>query len=80
MARTAAIFGAAHYVAAQEPTYRRGIPAMDTLRVEQDMYRACVTGRDPDRPLCLFVRTYQDPPGITDDPDRAPNSAYRRWY
>jgi hypothetical protein len=76
-ARTAAIFQVAHYVRAQEPAYRSGLNEMDTLRVEDDMYRACVTGADPDRPLCLFVRTDQSPPGVTEDPDRAPNSAYR---
>jgi hypothetical protein len=76
-ARTAAIFGAAHFVRLQAPAYRRGISRMDTVRVEDDMYRACVVGRDPDRPLCVFVRTDQSPPGITRDPDRAPKSAYR---
>jgi hypothetical protein len=75
-ARTAAIFQVAHYVRAQEPAYRAGLNEMDTLRVEDDMYRACVTGADPDRPLCLFVRTDQSPPGVTQDPDRAPNSVY----
>jgi hypothetical protein len=76
-ARIAAIFGAAHFVRAQEPAYRRGLNEMDTMRVEDDMYRACVVGPDPDRPLCLFVHTDQSPPGVTRDPDRAPNSAYR---
>ena len=76
-ARTAAIFQVAHYVRVQEPAYRSGLNEMDTVRVEDDMYRACVTGPDPDRPLCLFVRTDQSPPGVTQDPDRAPNSTYR---
>ena len=76
-ARTAAIFQVAHYVREQEPAYRSGLNEMDTMRVEDDMYRACVNGPDPDRPLCLFVRTDQSPPGVTRDPDRAPNSAYR---
>jgi hypothetical protein len=76
-ARAAAAFGVAHYVRLQEPAYRGGLNEMDTLRVEEDMYRACVRGTDPDRPLCLFVRTDQSPPGITQDPDRAPNDVYR---
>jgi hypothetical protein len=77
VARTVAILGAAHWVAVQEPRYKPGIRSMDTLRVEEDMFRACVTGPDPKRPLCLFVRTDQSPPGITQDPDRAPNAMYR---
>jgi hypothetical protein len=76
-ARMAAILQVAHYVRLQEPAYRRGLGEMDTMRVEADMYRACVKGTDPERPLCLFVRTDQSPPGVTEDPDRAPNDAYR---
>ena len=32
---------------------------------------------DPRRWLCLFVTTDQRPPGVTEDPDRAPQRAYR---
>lgn len=76
-ARMAAMLQVAHYVHLQAPAYRRGLRSMDTMRVEQDMYRTCVRGPDPDRPLCLFVRTDQSPPGITEDHDRAPNDVYR---
>ena len=41
------------------------------------MYRTCVPGADPERPLCLFVRTDQDPPAVTRDRDRVPNGVYR---
>ena len=37
-----------------------------------------VPGPDPARWLCLFVRTSQRPAGVTLDPDRSPNDAYRR--
>ena len=74
----AAQLAAVHaYVIDQAPEYRPGLPAADTLRVEDDLYRTCVPGPDPKRPLCLFVSTDQAPPGIRSDPDRAPNSAYR---
>jgi hypothetical protein len=76
-ARAAAMIQAAHYVRLQAPAYRRGIERMDTIRVEDAMYRACVPGADPERPLCLFVRTDQTPPGVTRDPDRTPNASYR---
>jgi len=66
------------YVMSQEPEYERGLGSIDVLRVEEDLYRSCVPGADPDRWLCMFVTTRQMPPGVTVDTDRAPNSAYRR--
>jgi hypothetical protein len=70
--------GAVHdYVVAQAPEYRAGIALADSMRLEKDYYRTCVPGPDPKRWLCLFVTTDQSPPGVTADPDRAPNAAYR---
>jgi hypothetical protein len=65
------------YVIAQAPSYRDGLVSMDALRVDEHLYRSCVPGPDPRRWLCLFVRTDQHPPGVTEDPDRAGNAAYR---
>ena len=65
------------YVVRQAPDYRNGLAAMDAMRVEEGLYRSCVPGPDPRRWLCLFVTTDQSPPGITVDPDRAGNQAYR---
>ena len=65
------------YVATQEPAYRSRLHGMDALRIKEDLYRACVPGPDPDRWLCVFVNTAQQPPGVTADGDRAPNGAYR---
>ena len=48
------------------------------MRLEEDLYRACVPGPDPKRWLCLFVNTEQRPAGVALDHDRAPNAAYRR--
>ncbi len=67
----------ARFVRSQEPNYAHGLSAMDALQVEVGMFRTCVPGEDPDRPLCLFVRTDQDPPSIVRDRDRAPNAIYR---
>ena len=74
-----AVAGAVHdYVLAQAPEYRAGLGAVDAMRLEPDYYRACVPSADPRRWLCLFVSTDQRPPGLTRDPDQAPNAVYRQ--
>jgi hypothetical protein len=65
------------YVRLNAPAeYRRRIDAADTWRLDAGLYRTCVPGGDPDRRLCLIVNTELRPPGITVDPNRAPNSTY----
>jgi hypothetical protein len=77
-ADVAAVASSTHdYVLRHAPGYRAGLAAMDAMRVEEDLYRSCVPGGDPRRWLCLFVTTDQQPPGVTEDPDRAGNAAYR---
>jgi hypothetical protein len=74
----AAVASSTHaYVLADAPEYRSGLSSMDAIQLEEDLYRACVPGADPKRALCLFVKTSQTPPGVTRDPDQAPNSSYR---
>ena len=69
-----AVAGAVHdYVVAQAPAYRGGIDAAEAVRIEEDVYRACVPGPDPKRWLCLYVNTDQRPAGVSVDTDRAPN-------
>ena len=73
-----AVAGAVHdYVVAQAPGYRRGIASTEAVRLDDELYRACVPGPDPKRWLCLFVNTRQRPAGVSLDHDRAPNTAYR---
>jgi hypothetical protein len=72
----AALAGVHAYVLSQAPAYRAGLAAVDTVRVDRDLYRACVPGRDGW--LCLYVNTDQRPAGVTRDGDRTPNGAYRR--
>ena len=73
-----AVAGAVHdYVVAQAPGYRRGIASTEAVRLDDELYRACVPGADPKRWLCLFVNTRQRPAGVSLDHDRAPNTAYR---
>jgi hypothetical protein len=56
--------------------YRARIDRADTWRLEANLFRTCVPGADPERRLCLIVNTSLVPPGITVDPNRAPNSTY----
>lgn len=74
-----AVVAATHkyLMAAGEPEYRRRLGSLDALRIEPDLYRACVPGDDPRRWLCLIVSTDQRPAGITVDGDQAPNAVYR---
>ena len=76
--RAAAFRATSAYVHSQEREYRDHLRSTTTLRVEAGMYRACVPGTDPERPLCVFVNTDQSPPGVTRDPERVPNALWRR--
>ncbi len=75
---SASYAAASRYVHAQAPDYADSLSAMDAVRVEVGIYRACVPGSDPLRPLCLFVNTDQDPPGVTRDPEEIPNALWQR--
>jgi 4-amino-4-deoxy-L-arabinose transferase-like glycosyltransferase len=65
------------YVVSQEPEYRAGLARVDTVQLEDEMYRSCVPGPDPKRWLCLFVDTDQHPAGIRLDTDMVSNAIYR---
>jgi hypothetical protein len=69
----AALAGVHAYVLSQAPAYRGGLGYVDTVRVENDLYRACVPGRQGW--LCLYVKTDQRPAGVTRDHDQTPNGA-----
>jgi hypothetical protein len=66
------------YVGAHAREFRLGLPVADTLRLDADLYRTCVPGTNPKRPLCMFVTTDRRPPRLRVDGDRTPNAAYRR--
>jgi hypothetical protein len=69
----AALAGVHAYVMSQAPAYRPGLATVDTVRMQTNLYRACVPG--PNRWLCLYVKTDQQPAGVTVDSDRTPNGA-----
>ncbi len=48
----------------------------DSLKLEEDLYRTCVPGNDPDRHFCVLVRTTSSPPGITVDDSRVTNTVF----
>jgi hypothetical protein len=59
-----------------EPVYRRNVDRADTIAFGDDLWRTCVPGDDPERALCVFVRTDQSPPGIERDTSAEPNTAF----
>ena len=70
-----AVSAAVHrYVVANEPSFAGGV--VDTVRLEPESYRACVTGPE-ERPICLFVNTDQSPAGVKRDPTRLSNDGLR---
>lgn len=66
------------YVDSQAREHREYLDAADTVRLSEDLFRTCVPGPDPRRPLCLFVETDQHPAGVTRDRDLTPNAGYQR--
>lgn len=75
--RLAQLAAVREYVASQAPEHREYLEAAETIRLAEDLFRTCVPGPDPRRPLCLFVETDQHPAGVTRDRDLTPNSSYR---
>jgi hypothetical protein len=70
---------ASRYVAAQgPPDHQARVHEMTTLQFEDQLYRTCVPGDDPDRWLCLFVDTSTSPAGVTLDANRESNASFNR--
>ena len=55
---------------------RAHVDAATTLRVDRDLYRTCVPGRDPRHWLCLFVHTDASPPVVRRDPNHESNVSW----
>ncbi len=75
--RNAQLAAVHDYVVSQEPDYRAGLSRVDSIQLEEDVYRSCVPGPDPKRWLCLFVETDQHPAGLRLDSEMVSNSVYR---
>ena len=59
------------------PEYRRSLPATTTIKMEDELYRTCTPGEDPDRRFCVYVATDTSPPAVTPDANREPNDSLR---
>ncbi|HTE59883.1 MAG TPA: hypothetical protein VK631_05990 [Solirubrobacteraceae bacterium] len=75
--RAAVAAAVAGYVGGQGEEWRGGLGFLDTLRLKDELYRACVPGADPRRWLCLYVETDRRPAGVRRDDSMEPNSAFR---
>ena len=63
---------------AAPPEYRRQLPVTTTIKMEDDLFRTCTPGDDPDRWFCVYVSTDTSPPGVTADTNRESNESLRR--
>jgi hypothetical protein len=56
------------WVAAHGDAFARAhVGRADSLRLDEDLFRTCVPGRDPKRWLCLVVDTVRSPPVVRRD-------------
>jgi hypothetical protein len=62
------------FVDAQAPAYRTGLSAATTLQIDDELYRTCIPGRDPDAWLCLYIDTTNRPATARRDPSGASNA------
>jgi hypothetical protein len=72
--RAAASATVQDFVVREEPAFGRRLTMVDTRQLEDDRYRACAYSAAERLPICFFVNTDQDPPGVIRDGDRIPNS------
>jgi hypothetical protein len=57
------------------PEFRESLPATSTIKMEDELYRTCTPGKDPDRWFCVYVATDTSPPGVTADMNRESNES-----
>jgi hypothetical protein len=70
---------ALRYMQSQAPAeFRHNLPATTTIKMEDELFRTCTPGSDPDRWFCVYVATDTSPPGVTADANRESNESLRR--
>jgi hypothetical protein len=70
-------WAARRYVeASAPPEYQRRIAQADSVQVDDELFRTCVPGEDPDRWLCLFIDTSGHPATVDRDTSRESNAAF----
>ena len=57
---------------------RRNLDTANTIRLEEDLFRICVSLDDRTRASCYFVDTSSRPAAVTEDGDQRPNAVYQR--
>jgi hypothetical protein len=68
------------YVRTQAPAqYRDRLGEATTIKMEDERYRTCVPGDDPDRWFCVLVSTDTSPPGVEADPSHESNLALKPY-
>ncbi|MFN8131682.1 MAG: hypothetical protein U0R70_09050 [Solirubrobacteraceae bacterium] len=63
-------------LAGAPPAVQANLGRADAIRIDTDLYRTCIPGRDPRRSYCLIVNTDQSPPGIRRDTNRQTNQDF----
>ena len=59
------------------PEFRRSLPRTTTIKMEDELFRTCTPGDDPNRWFCVYVATDTSPPGVTADPNRESNASLK---
>ncbi len=71
--RSAVVLAVHDYLAASDPKLVASLGTLQSRRLEDESYRACIFPPQERDPLCFFVNTDQVPAGITRDPTRTLN-------
>lgn len=58
------------------PQFRARAAESDSIKLEDDLYRTCVPGNEPERHFCVLVRTDSVPPGIVVHESRETNAKF----
>ena len=70
---------AQRYIGGRAPReFRRNAAFTSSVKLQDELFRTCAPGPDPDRWFCVFVDTESTPPGITVDGNRESNESFRQ--
>ena len=67
-----------HIEESADAEVRRNLDTANTIRLEEDLFRICVSLDDRTRASCYFVDTTSRPATVTEDGDQRPNAIYQR--
>jgi hypothetical protein len=58
------------------PEHRRRLAEADSIQLDEELFRTCVPGDDPDRWLCLYIDTSAHPATVTRDTSAESNVVF----